>query len=611
MGILKVVAAVVDTKQLTLYTSNGETTVIPQGDPRVRKIIDEVLPTLELNGIADLDLSEPNVYSEFEEKTGGLVKFFRVAKSKVKQLFGTSDEQAVAPTGSFGQKPAVLGMVKDSTGITAGGTVEQPFKLDRPAIGGINGPSMSYPSKMDAVEEIMQHAKVTDQVLKPDETIVAVIEGKAVPGVEQLKSHFNHSNLHGSPEGIANLLRRLGAVIDRREHSVDDVLRFLEKGDLPVADDGTIIAYKRLKTKGGSSKETFYDCHTGNVPQKVGSRVVMDERLVDKNRRESCSNGLHIARRGYLRSFSGNICVIAKIAPEDVIAVPHGDANKVRVCAYHIIFQLDEDSFKKVTNNQAMTDTDHAKKLVARAISGDHVGILEEVRVTEHGGRGIKITDLRKKGEQTFIAKTVEVPSHATAVEDLVDGERKLDAAPVSPKEVSQKVQEFQMPTTGSQKDKAAYLLKSIMSTGQALNMQIAATKALYQLKKSSKKSWDVLGVTASNLQIMEKLLKDEPAPVKASKKTKALSAAMKSKAPAIADTPLARTVAPAKAQPKQEVARPKPVAKEKPGFDQLNDRQKEAIRLVRLGKDTMSSISKHTGIHRRSIDRLILKFGR
>lgn len=229
-------------------------------------------------------------------------------------------------------------------------------------------------------------------------------------------------------------MARVAAVASKRNHSAQDLMKFLQKGDLPIADDGSIIIYKVLRSK-SNGKHTYVDCHTKNVPQRVGSYVHMAESLVDPDRRNECSNGLHVARRGYVGGFSGDVCVIAKVAPEDVIAVPQYDANKMRVCGYHILFELSDDDFKKLKKNQPITDTTEGKLLVGRAIAGDHPPPIENVKITEHHGRGIVITSL-----QVAKAPVVEVKP---AVAFNVNGEvNAIQADVVSPVDVSRMVTE-------------------------------------------------------------------------------------------------------------------------------------------------------------------------
>ena len=96
----RVIAAVVDTHNLTLYKGDGETIVIPQGDPRIRPILDTAIPNLVKYGYADVDLSAintPSEYAEFEKASRGAVKMFRIAKSKLMGLFGKKEVEPVEP----------------------------------------------------------------------------------------------------------------------------------------------------------------------------------------------------------------------------------------------------------------------------------------------------------------------------------------------------------------------------------------------------------------------------------------------------------------------------------------------------------------------------------
>lgn len=410
---VRVVAAVVNTAELTLYIDDGSILKIPQGDPRLRKIIDAVTPIVAAGGIAEISLDEHNHYKEFEEKTNGLVQFFKVAKNKLASFFKQEAKKEVVPQviGSIPQeKPAT----EPKTEVKTSAEVQ---KLN------------------SAVDEIMKHAKPvhSNDQLKEEETVIAVVDKKVIPDVQNIKGQITAS-LQTGTKGVEAFMARVAAVASKRNHSAQDLMKFLQKGDLPIADDGSIIIYKVLRLK-SNGKHTYVDCHTRNVPQRVGSYVHMDESLVDPNRRNECSNGLHVARRGYVGGFSGDVCVIAKVAPEDVIAVPQYDANKMRVCGYHILFQLSDDDFQKLRKNQPITDTADGKLLIGRAIAGDHPPPIENVKITEHGGRGIQITPL-----QAAKAPVVEVkPAVALNVNGEVNA---IQADVVSPIDVSRMVTE-------------------------------------------------------------------------------------------------------------------------------------------------------------------------
>src|SRR5690606_843747 len=139
---------------------------------------------------------------------------------------------------------------------------------------------------------------------------------------------------------------------------------------------------------------------TRRVKQRIGSFVHMDENLVDPNRRNECSNGLHVARRGYVGNFNGDAIVLAKVRPEDVIAVPEYDANKMRVCGYHIVAELTPAQYEAINQNRPITDAAGGGELLAKVIAGDHIGIIEKVKITEHMGNGVVVTPVSPTGDR-------------------------------------------------------------------------------------------------------------------------------------------------------------------------------------------------------------------
>lgn len=468
-NIIRIVAAVVDTSHLTLYKESGEIITIPQGDTRVRKIIDIATPLLLQQGYADVDISvADNAYLEFETQTNGLVKLFRIAKDKLVSLIA-------------------LGIASK---------VDTTAPVEAVSLGSIPSAPTAVSATQAAVEEIMQHAV---SVASPDfhegdvskqgnvveeeghtlgrhedapatETIIAVVDGKVIPGMEKIKSQFTRAAKLGSTTGIENFLKRVSSVIDQRKHSVDDLLKFLERGDLPIADDGSILIYKVLANK---SEGKFVDCHTRKVEQWVGAFVCMDISLVDHNRSTECSNGLHVARRGYVRNFSGDVCVLAKLAPEDVIAVPLYDSNKMRVCGYHIIAELSSEQYSMLKMNRPITEIESGKALLAKAMAGDHIHRTHEVRITKQAGEGVVVTQIspmattEAKKEKVVLAP-VEALGNVAAEE--------LDT-PVNPTDVVKTVEQL------SRKEIAAKLYAE---------GKVAELKAY---KKSAKVSWDKLGV--------------------------------------------------------------------------------------------------------------------
>lgn len=477
--VIRIVAAVVDTKELILYKQDGSTLSVPQGDARLRKILEEATPQLVEQGWADIIYETPiieNDFLKFEQASNGVVKLFRVAKSKLAALFalGIAEEEPVDVV-----EPTKVGNVA---------TLERLGQLTKTqqVVNEIIANAVPVSSEAYNEDKVAQQSNVVEECgITPnahpanhhEDTVIAVIDGAVIPGMELIKTQFARAAKLGSTIGVESFLKRIAKVINQRSHSVEDLLKFMERGDLPIAEDGSILIYKVLRRASGQS-DRYVDCHSRKVTQWVGAYVCMDERLVDHNRNNECSNGLHVARRGYIRQFSGDVCVLAKLAPEDVIAVPTYDANKMRVCGYHIIKELTQAQYALLNQNRPLTDDPDGKTLLAEALAGAHIGRTHEVRVTQQMGGGIQV-------------KTLETVEHK--VEKAIEEAEAL-SNPVKPED---------MP-----KDEAIDVLALSRQVGQMSRAQRAkqmydayqagedgALEALKAFKKASKVSWDKLGI--------------------------------------------------------------------------------------------------------------------
>ena len=410
---IRVVSAVADKKQAILYLEDGNTLIIKQGDHRLGDLLDHIIPITVRGEVAVIDLQDFSVYAAFENKTKGMTKFFRMAKNKVKGWFGGQTETHKATVSEDG-KQAIMAAVMGTT---------------------------------MTEEEVAEHGQpvdVTDEI-GSNEVVVAVVttpatetqpEKKAViPGVQAIKPLIDHAVRTNSAEAVQNFLTRCAQFIDKRQHSVDDLMRFLERGDLPLADDGSIIAYKMLCNSGDEG--VFVDCRTMKIRQRVGSYVCVNENLVDLNRRNECSNGLHIARRGYLKGFRGDVCVLCKIDPEDVMVVPHNDPDKVRVKGYHILGVMSDEAMKLLKANMPMTGEEDALEMVYRAIKGDHIDRIERVQVNGQCGTDIEVTKLKHdkdRGRNAFTHTGSDLKKAAA-----LDDETNITGA-IDPRDINKRV---------------------------------------------------------------------------------------------------------------------------------------------------------------------------
>lgn len=476
--VIRIIAAVVDTHRLTMYREDGTTIQVPQGDARIRVLVEKVVPALEANQFCDLtdeDLAAVNHYSEAEKNLGGFAQFFRMFKKNMDEFMdrfadiaeGTQDAPLVAPV-SVGLVPQTAAQA--------------------------------------AVADVMKHAIPSSSPefgshQDEETTVVAVLStGEMIPGMEKLSVQLQAIAAKlGSAQGVKNFLSRLASV--KRNHSAQDLLTFMEKGELPIADDGSVLVYKRLDST--PTEGVFVDCHTGQVLQRVGSFVYMDEKLVDPNRSQDCSNGLHVARRDYLSGFNGDVCVLAKLAPEDVIAVPHSDPRKLRAKGYHIIAQLSDTDKRLVCSNKPMSDT----VLLGNAVAGNHVGILEYVHI-----RGQRGTDVVITPASLSVEIKLEETKTAVSLDELPVQKKKSSS--VNAAAVAKQVAEGRK---SARQAKAEELLDTILSSENS-NTRIVKAKELLLFKKTSKVSWDKLGITESLVASITSIANGVAAPVPTSR---------------------------------------------------------------------------------------------
>ena len=81
--------------------------------------------------------------------------------------------------------------------------------------------------------------------------------------------------------------------------AIDELYLFLDACRLPITDDGHFIAYKLVRAD-------YKDIYTGTMDNSVGKVVEMMRSLVDTNRNQTCSVGLHFCSKSYLKSYGSS-----------------------------------------------------------------------------------------------------------------------------------------------------------------------------------------------------------------------------------------------------------------------------------------------------------------
>lgn len=148
------------------------------------------------------------------------------------------------------------------------------------------------------------------------------------------------------------------------KRAVDEAFGFSEACSLPITPDGCILAYKRVR-------EDYKDVHSATVlnkPYKLftaedfapisalqGKRnevkvtiedgfttVSMPRNLVNEDKDQTCSEGLHFCSYDYLKHFGGSRIVVLKINPADIVSIPSDYNNsKGRCSRYQVVDELE------------------------------------------------------------------------------------------------------------------------------------------------------------------------------------------------------------------------------------------------------------------------------
>ena len=109
---------------------------------------------------------------------------------------------------------------------------------------------------------------------------------------------------------------------------------FLQKYGMTISRCGFFVGYRNVdKTE---EENVFTDHHSHTFKIRIGEMVTMDRNKCDTVQENTCSTGLHIGGRGWLKeNYFGDTGLACLINPADVVAVPpYDNYGKLRTCAY-------------------------------------------------------------------------------------------------------------------------------------------------------------------------------------------------------------------------------------------------------------------------------------
>lgn len=485
-----IVSAQLTSSFLSLVTSEGKIFNIPQGRTDLPELIklcqDYLVPggeqlwltveQIEGSTIQEVRVSLAGPLKEIEEKSNGVIKFFRMARKAAAKLFNLDS-----------QRDGTFIRIDDAH------SVEEEVTYTATSVTTTDEDGRDIPEKAvqtSRIQEVMAQAKpitekeINEGVAVSHETIVAVTPKGAMIGIEALEASLTQGDLTGTTK----LIERLANV--DHEHTAQDVLSFLKRGDLPVTKDGNIIAYKRLNayTDPLTNLAGFIDVHSSTVFQRVTDVVQMSPHRVDRNRRKDCSVGLHVARRGYLGSFSGDRTVIILVRPEDVIAVPHRTPDKVRVSKYQIIYEASRDAARHLNSNCPLEKDKHSEELsIIQSLIDGWIPLPEAV-VTVNGPAKDQVSRVLQIHKDAPPVPTPVVTEVATPL-DTTNVVNTDNLKIVSQIKTSAKVDPSSV-IAPTRKIEAKALYDKWVEEPTEENLQ-----KLKYFKKKAKASWDTLGI--------------------------------------------------------------------------------------------------------------------
>lgn len=109
---------------------------------------------------------------------------------------------------------------------------------------------------------------------------------------------------------------------------------FLQRYGMTISRCGFFVGYRNVdKTE---EENVFTDHHSHTFKIRIGEMVTMDRNKCDTVQENTCSTGLHIGGRGWLKkNYYGDTGLACLINPADVVAVPpYDNYGKLRTCAY-------------------------------------------------------------------------------------------------------------------------------------------------------------------------------------------------------------------------------------------------------------------------------------
>jgi len=212
----------------------------------------------------------------------------------------------------------------------------------------------------DLVPELVNIAQeVEDAINASDigENTVTIKDGEVLYNGSPIHNTLTDRIISMAKEGfdISHMVKFLENLMKNPSYrAVNELYDFLEVGAIPITENGTFLAYKKIRND-------WKDIYTGTIDNSIGAVISMPRNQVNEDSNQTCSTGLHVCSYDYLPSFGStgdDRVVICEINPSDVVSIPKDYNNtKMRCCEYKVIGEVEDYQAENTLAKQSVVET--------------------------------------------------------------------------------------------------------------------------------------------------------------------------------------------------------------------------------------------------------------
>jgi len=212
----------------------------------------------------------------------------------------------------------------------------------------------------DLVPELVNIAQEVENAINASdigENIVTIKDGEVLYNGKPIHNTLTDRIISMAKEGfdISHMVKFLENLMKNPSYrAVNELYDFLEAGAIPITENGTFLAYKKIRND-------WKDIYTGTIDNSIGAVISMPRNQVNEDSNQTCSTGLHVCSYDYLPSFgstNNDRVVICEINPSDVVSIPKDYNNtKMRCCEYKVIGEVEDYQAENTLSKQSVVET--------------------------------------------------------------------------------------------------------------------------------------------------------------------------------------------------------------------------------------------------------------